>query len=112
MRTVYSAPVVLSSILDSVSRTNFALWFQARLRASEMDQAEFARRYQRVAGLDKAPTGRVSEWATGKRTPSSKSAEFIGEVFGISPRAVLEAAGHLVADIPIDPDDPDEMVVQ
>jgi hypothetical protein len=112
MSAYYSAPVVLSSILDGVSKVNFSHWLHERLRASQIDQAEFARRYQRAAGLANPPTGRISEWATGKRIPSTKSVGFIAEVFGVSEDLVLTAAGHRPDVEPLDANDPRELLAQ
>lgn len=74
-----------------MSKTYFQTWFRDKLVANEIDQAEFARRYQRAAGLASAPTGRVSEWASGKAIPGLRSAQFIAEVFKTKPETVVSA---------------------
>jgi transcriptional regulator with XRE-family HTH domain len=66
---------------------DIAMWLRRQLDRNEWSAADLARH----SGIQ---PGRISEWLTRKRMPSSASCIRLADVFGADPDYVLALAGH------------------
>jgi transcriptional regulator with XRE-family HTH domain len=66
---------------------DIASWLRRQLERREWSAADLARH----AGI---PSGRISEWLSRKRNPSSASCIRLADVFDADPDDVLALAGH------------------
>ena len=83
---------------------DLASWIRRQLARNEWNAADLSRR------LGMSP-GRISEWLTGKRRPSTASCRRLADAFNVDPDYVLALAGHRVPDEPLPPDDPRSRII-
>lgn len=86
------------------TNVRFSRWFQKLLEYKELSQADAAR----MLGMG---TGRLSEWATGKATPSAESCRKIARVFTVDEDEVLVEAGRRTPDPHYDPNSAEARLV-
>jgi transcriptional regulator with XRE-family HTH domain len=80
-------------------------WIRRQMTRREWSAAELSRRMA-------ISSGRISEWLTGKRIPSSASCIRLADVFEVDPDVVLTLAGHRVAMSPLPPDDTKSRIIE
>jgi transcriptional regulator with XRE-family HTH domain len=78
---------------------DIASWIRRQLDRQEWSAADLARH----SGI---PPSRISEWLSGKRTPSSASCLKLADAFNADPDYVLALAGHRPPTPPLQPQDP------
>lgn len=83
---------------------NFASWMRSQLKRNDWTAADLARRVS-------ISPGRISEWLSGKRQPSSASCLRLADAFGADPDYVLALAGHRTPAEPLPPDDPRSRII-
>jgi transcriptional regulator with XRE-family HTH domain len=79
-------------------------WIRRQMTRREWSAAELSRRMD-------VSSGRISEWISGKRIPSSASCLRLADVFDVDPDVVLTLAGHRVATTPLPPDDTKSRII-
>lgn len=84
---------------------DIASWMRRQLARRDWRPADLAR----ASGIG---SGRISEWMSGERTPSSASCIKLADVFGADPDDVLALAGHREPSEPIEPDDPKRRIIE
>ena len=72
-----------------------ASWLRNQLDRLDWTAADLARRVQ-------VNKGRVSEWTSGKRRPSSQTCIRLADALGVDPDELLAVAGHRVSQQPLD----------
>jgi transcriptional regulator with XRE-family HTH domain len=82
----------------------FPGWLVDQLRQRGWRAVELARRLG-------VPSGTVSRWLSGERTPTARSCDRLAEILGVDADLVLTTAGHRPASRPIPPSDSRDRII-